>query len=72
MCWVGLSSVCPAAEIQVRGATMTLVAHEADGEERARLWPMVKRYNPFYATYEQITARRIPVVVLRSQRRPAS
>jgi deazaflavin-dependent oxidoreductase (nitroreductase family) len=64
--WLNLSSN-PAAEIQVGGATIAVLAHEADRQERARLWPMVKRYNPVYAMYEEITAREIPVVVLRSR-----
>ena len=62
--WLNLAAH-PAAEIQVGRDTLAVLAHEADREERARLWPMVKRYNPFYAMYEEITAREIPVVVLR-------
>ena len=31
--------------------------------ERARLWARLISYNPPYAAYEQMTARRIPVVV---------
>jgi deazaflavin-dependent oxidoreductase (nitroreductase family) len=37
----------------------------AEGEERERLWPWVKRENPMYARYEQKTSREIPVVTLR-------
>lgn len=62
--WLNLSSD-PAATIQVGTETIAVTARGATLEERARLWPKLKEYNPFYATYEQITAREIPVVILR-------
>ena len=37
----------------------------ASPEERARLWPQLKENNRHYARYEKMTAREIPVVVLR-------
>lgn len=55
----------PRAQVQVGDRTLTVEAGEADATERARLWPQLKTYNPFYGQYEQITDRRIPVVVLR-------
>jgi deazaflavin-dependent oxidoreductase (nitroreductase family) len=61
--WLNLR-MTPRATIQVREQTLTVVAHEADAGERARLWAALKAYNPFYAQYEQITERQIPVVVL--------
>ena len=39
-------------------------ARLASAEERARLWPRVKRENPTYAEYEKRTTREIPVVLL--------
>jgi len=54
----------PRATIQVGTRTLDVVAHRADASERARLWPRVKTMNPFYAAYERITRREIPVVVL--------
>lgn len=54
----------PRASVQVRDRTVAVTAREATPDEHARLWPELKRVNPFYAQYEQITARRIPVVVL--------
>jgi len=42
-----------------------IVASEAQSAERERLWAAVKKFNPFYAQYEKITDRQIPVVVLR-------
>jgi deazaflavin-dependent oxidoreductase (nitroreductase family) len=55
----------PRANVQVRGDRFEIAAAEAQGAERERLWAAVKKFNPFYAQYEQITDRRIPVVVLR-------
>jgi deazaflavin-dependent oxidoreductase (nitroreductase family) len=55
----------PRATIQVAAETTEVEAREAEGEERARLWAALIRYNPPYAAYERMTSRRIPVVVLR-------
>jgi deazaflavin-dependent oxidoreductase (nitroreductase family) len=54
----------PQATVQVGAETIPVRAHEANGDERARLWPLLKEMNPFYAAYERITSRTIPVVVL--------
>ena len=54
----------PHAAVQVGPRTLAVVAHEADDAQRERLWPLLKAMNPFYAAYERITARQIPVVVL--------
>jgi F420H(2)-dependent quinone reductase len=62
--WLNLRA-SPHAEVQVRSERFGIVATEAQGAERDRLWAAVKRFNPFYAQYEQITSRQIPVVVLR-------
>ena len=62
--WLNLQGE-PRATIQVGRETIGVVAREAEGEERTRLWSMLTRYNPPYAAYEQMTKRRIPVVVLR-------
>jgi F420H(2)-dependent quinone reductase len=55
----------PRATVQVGRDTFPVAARDAEGDERARLWEMLKRYNPPYAAYEQMTSRLIPVVVLR-------
>lgn len=39
-------------------------ATEADGDERDRLWALVCREFPLYATYQRRTDRRIPLFVL--------
>ena len=58
----------PRAQVQVGNRTFAVEATEAEGAERVRLWTQLKQYNPFYAQYEQITDRSIPVVVLRALR----
>ena len=65
--WLNLEA-SPRARVQVGPRTLAVVAHRADAAERARLWPRLKAMNPFYAAYEQITAREIPVVVLEPAR----
>ena len=61
--WLNLAAD-PHATVQ-RGRELTpVVAREAEGEERARLWDEVVRTEAGYAEYEKRTTRRIPVVVL--------
>ncbi len=62
--WWGNLRRRPDAVVELGGTTVPVVAREADEQERARLWPELKRVNPFYGQYEQITSRRIAVVVL--------
>ena len=54
----------PEAEVQIGGERRRMRARIASSEERARLWPRVKRENPAYAAYERRTEREIPVVLL--------
>lgn len=61
--WFNLKKT-PRATIQVGADTFEVAAADAVGDERARLWPLLKAYNPFYVQYEQITDRKIPVVIL--------
>ncbi len=61
--WLNLQTT-PRAQVQVGSQTVDVVAHRATPDEWAQLWPQLKTVNPFYAQYEQITDRQIPVVVL--------
>jgi F420H(2)-dependent quinone reductase len=54
----------PRATIDVGPKKMDVVASTAEGPERERLWSVAVKMNPQYATYEGITPRQIPVVVL--------
>ena len=62
--WLNLQHT-PNAKVQVGTQSFEVLARQANAGERARLWPQLKAMNPFYASYEQITAREIPVVILR-------
>ncbi|HXJ37601.1 MAG TPA: nitroreductase/quinone reductase family protein [Candidatus Eisenbacteria bacterium] len=62
--WWGNLLRDPRATVQVGPRTLQVQAREATADEHAVLWPRLKTVNPFYAQYEQITARRIPVVLL--------
>lgn len=55
----------PAARVYVSGTTAAYHAHEAEGDERARLWGEATRVYVGYAAYQRRAgARRIPVMVL--------
>jgi deazaflavin-dependent oxidoreductase (nitroreductase family) len=67
--WLNLQQT-PQATVQVGADVMPIVAHAADPGERRRLWPNLIAANPFYTRYELLTARAMPVVILRPQARP--
>ena len=52
------------AQVQIGQEQWKVKAHEAEGEERERLWTQMVGIWPAYAEYQQKTTRRIPVVVL--------
>lgn len=58
----------PEATVEIGSKVVPVVARETTDDERSVLWPRLKQVNPFYGQYEQITARRIPVVVLEPRR----
>jgi deazaflavin-dependent oxidoreductase (nitroreductase family) len=47
-----------------RGETRRVVAREAEGEQRERLWAKMVDVYPPYESYQRRTERRIPVLVL--------
>ena len=53
------------AEIQVDGRSIPVEARDAEGDEYARLWKYASERNPPYLDYQKMTARRIPIVVLK-------
>ncbi|HVC86619.1 MAG TPA: nitroreductase family deazaflavin-dependent oxidoreductase [Gaiellaceae bacterium] len=61
--WLNLERE-PRAIVQIGATTYDVVAREADGQERERLWADVTTRAPGYLDYQRRTARRIPVVVL--------
>ena len=54
----------PTATVEVGTETVQVVALEAEGEERDRIWARQKERFPGFADYEEKTTRQIPVVVL--------
>ena len=61
--WLNLQAN-PEAQIQVRGNTQRVRAERASAEEKRRLWPSLVAMYPGYKTYQEITNRDIPVVIL--------
>jgi deazaflavin-dependent oxidoreductase (nitroreductase family) len=56
----------PHATVQLGPERFSVVAREAQGAERERLWARAVDTDDAYATYQQRTSRLIPVVVLES------
>ncbi|TMK23437.1 MAG: nitroreductase family deazaflavin-dependent oxidoreductase [Actinobacteria bacterium] len=54
----------PEATVEIGTGTFRVVAHEAKGEERERIWAKQKKEMPGFADYEKKTSREIPVIVL--------
>jgi deazaflavin-dependent oxidoreductase (nitroreductase family) len=54
----------PAVELTIEGANRRMVAHIAEGDERAALWPQITAAHANYAGYQRKTDRELPVVVL--------
>lgn len=53
----------PRATLQVKGKTIPVEAHDAQGEEYACLWKFATEKHPPYLHYKEMTARHIPIVV---------
>jgi len=56
----------PRAILQVNGRKITVDAHDAEGEEYARLWQFATENHPPYLQYQKMTKRRIPIVVFQT------
>ncbi|MGH2462207.1 MAG: nitroreductase family deazaflavin-dependent oxidoreductase [Candidatus Limnocylindria bacterium] len=54
----------PRGDVQVGTERYPVTARELDGADRDRLWRLVVETDPSYATYQERTTRRIPVVAL--------
>jgi F420H(2)-dependent quinone reductase len=61
--WLNLQAQ-PRALVQVGSEHHEVRAHQAEGEELARLWPLLEASYRHYAGYRLRTQREIPVVVL--------
>ena len=58
----------PGARIDVKGKSFAVQAREALGDEYERLWKFVTERHPPYLRHQEMTSRRIPVVVLEPRR----
>jgi deazaflavin-dependent oxidoreductase (nitroreductase family) len=52
------------AEVDVDGERWAVTARHAEGAERDECWDLLVRTYPDFATYQRLTDRQIPVVVL--------
>jgi deazaflavin-dependent oxidoreductase (nitroreductase family) len=62
--WVHNLRAHPRATVQIGTRQIAVMAREAHGDERARLWQRLVALQPDYRAYESRTDREIPVVVL--------
>jgi deazaflavin-dependent oxidoreductase (nitroreductase family) len=62
--WVHNLRAEPHASIRRGRQEVAVRAHEANGEERDRLWQLVTAAFPLYATYQRRTTRTIPLFAL--------
>ena len=53
----------PSTTIEVKGKAIHVVAHEAQGDEYARLWKFATEQHPPYLNYQSMTKRHIPIMV---------
>lgn len=61
--WINLKAE-PNATVQIGHDYFNVLAREADGDERERLWNAIAEKNSDYNQYRSWTSRRIPVAVL--------
>jgi deazaflavin-dependent oxidoreductase (nitroreductase family) len=54
----------PRVGVEVGDERFDATASTAEGDERDRLWSMLKELYPFFAEHERQTDREIPVVIL--------
>jgi deazaflavin-dependent oxidoreductase (nitroreductase family) len=54
----------PRATLLVNGKKISAVFHEAEGDQYTRLWKYVTDRHRPYLHYQEMTTRRIPIVVL--------
>jgi len=63
--WILNLNSDPRATLQVKGASIPVLAERPDPDERSRLWAGLVDQNPVFGTYQARTSREIPVVILR-------
>ncbi len=58
----------PRTQIDVKGHSFAVEAREAQGEEYSQLWHYVTEKHRPYLDYQQMTSRRLPIVILQRAR----
>jgi hypothetical protein len=53
----------PHAKLTVKGKTIPVQAHDAQGDEFTRLWAFATQKHPPYLNYQKMISRPIPIVV---------
>jgi len=53
----------PHARLEVSGKSVSVAAHEAQGEEYDLLWKFATEHHPPYLEYQKMTTRHIPIMV---------
>jgi len=54
----------PSVSVEIGTETLDVVARDAKGDERERIWTKQKELMPGFADYEKATTRQIPVILL--------
>lgn len=62
--WLLNLRTSPMATVEVEGVTKSVTAHQANPEEKGRLWPQLVKQAPFFEGYQKNTSRDIPMVIL--------
>jgi len=62
--WVANVRALPEVQVRVGSKLRQVVAREAEGDERLRLWRLAVAAFRGFAVYQRRTSRRIPVIVL--------
>ncbi len=55
----------PQARVQAGRTHYTVIAEQADSDERERLWGLLLKVRPQYAEYRKRTSREFPIIVLK-------
>jgi deazaflavin-dependent oxidoreductase (nitroreductase family) len=66
--WFHNIRAAPDTEIELGRERRPVTAQVASAGERARLWPALLELYPAYGSYQDRTAREIPLVILRPRR----
>lgn len=57
----------PRTIIEVKGRSLQVLAHEAQGEAYTALWENAVAHHPPYENYKAMTSRHIPIIVFEPQ-----